>query len=105
MIEQSTWKHLRLALIFTQQQWGRSKDYKLTTRVFEQTAIRGPSVATLCRLCIYKKQMKKGYYFTSSPERSREFWAIFLHYLMHFEVFFFTFSSQILSLQDIQCFL
>ena len=31
--------------------------------------------------------------------------VIFLHYLMHFEVFLITFSSQIPSLRDIQCFL
>ena len=28
------------------------------------------------------------YYFTSSPQCSREFRVIFVHYLMHFEVFF-----------------
>ena len=39
------------------------------------------------------------YYFTSSPECSREFRIIFLYYLMHFErVFLITFPSQILSL-------
>ena len=42
------------------------------------------------------------YYFTSSPDCSREFRVILLHYLIHFkEVFLITFPSQSLSLWDI----
>ena len=42
---------------------------------------------------------KLGYYFTSSPECSREFRVILIHYLMNSEkVFLITFPSQIPNL-------
>ena len=50
-------------------------------------------------------QKKTRYCFRSSPECSREFRVIFLHYQMHYEkVYLITFPSQILSLWNVQCF-